>query len=783
MVLLLTGSIEGAKRQVYDFIGEFTAYDWLWKDSMQAAYEAFKARAPTIEDFENEIRKYVDVEQQISKISPVQNIGALSLETAPLKNSLRSEAAAWKAQYAQNLHAQAVEALEDVLSWMRATNSSLKREVKDLDDVRSTVGILNEVRARESMVDDYLGPVEDMYNLLSAYEVRLDKEEIDAVSDLRYSWRKTLQVSNEMNAMMADLQIGFKRELMRNVKDLVADVAKFRIDFEANGPMVPGVNATDATERLRKYQRLYGTLEHKYLGYKAGEELFGLPTTILPDLERTERELKLLDRLYSLYTTVINSVSEFNEMPWHEVSREMEAMTATISDFQAQCMRMPKELRHWEAYIELKKTVDDFLLSLPLVQMLAHHSMRSRHWQQLMSLTNKHLAVGSDSFKLIHLLEAELLECREDVEDIANSAVRELAIEDKLASISDEWADEQLAFAQFKSRGPIALKGVETAELMEKLEETMMNLGSMAASRYITPFRDEVQVWVNKFSTVSEQLEIWIQVQGMWMYLEAVFTSGDIAKQLPQESKRFQNIDKNWEKVMTKAFETRNVVQYCYGNDHLQDVLPHLLEQLEICQKALSGYLDQKRAAFPRFYFVSDPILLEILSQGSNPQAIQPHLQSVFAGIKEISFDMSMSAGDKWYITRAVSDSGELIDLSSTVLVEGNIEEWLGRLLGTMQATINNVVRSASLDCEALPLAEFTHKYQAQVALLGIQFMWTLDCEDSLYRAKAEKGIMVATAKKNLQRLNELVAINLKSDSELNAFGAWTRTKVETMIT
>ena len=67
-----------------------------------------------------------------------------------------------------------MEALEDVLSWMRATNSSLKREVKDLDDVRSTVGILNEVRARESMVDDYLGPVEDMYNLLSAYEVRLD---------------------------------------------------------------------------------------------------------------------------------------------------------------------------------------------------------------------------------------------------------------------------------------------------------------------------------------------------------------------------------------------------------------------------------------------------------------------------------------------------------------------------------------------------------------------------------------------------------------------------------
>ena len=207
-----------------------------------------------------------------------------------------------------------------------------------------------------------------------------------------------------------------------------------------------------------------------------------------------------------------------------------------------------------------------------------------------------------------------------------------------------------------------SLNGGATAELMEALEETQMNLLSVMASRYVLPFKASVQEWIVKLSTVSEILEQWMQVQAMWMYLEAVFTSGDIARQLPQESKRFQGIDKNWVKIMTKGNEAPNVINYIYGNDVLKQLLPHMIEQLELCQKALSGYLDQKRAAFPRFYFVSDPILLEILSQGSNPQAIQPHLQSVFAGIKEISFDMSMSAGDKWYITRAVSDSGELID-------------------------------------------------------------------------------------------------------------------------
>ena len=54
--------------------------------------------------------------------------------------------------------------------------------------------------------------------------------------------------------------------------------------------------------------------------------------------------------------------------------------------------------------------------------------------------------------------------------------------------------------------------------------------------------------------------------------------------------------------------------------------------------------------------------------------------------------------------------------------------------------------------------------------------------EDALYRSKTEKGVMNQTNKKNQQRLNDLIAINMKSDQELAEFGKWTRRKVETMI-
>ena len=75
-IFLLCGSMEGAKRTVANYLAVFTKYDWLWQGNMQQEYTTFMAKKPDLDQFETELKKYVDLEREIAHIAPVHNIGA-----------------------------------------------------------------------------------------------------------------------------------------------------------------------------------------------------------------------------------------------------------------------------------------------------------------------------------------------------------------------------------------------------------------------------------------------------------------------------------------------------------------------------------------------------------------------------------------------------------------------------------------------------------------------------------------------------------------------------------
>lgn len=144
---------------------------------------------------------------------------------------------------------------------------------------------------------------------------------------------------------------------------------------------------------------------------------------------------------------------------------------------------MPKGLKEWPAFHALKKTIDDFNDLCPLLELMANKAMKPRHWQRIMDATKHSFELESEGFCLKHILEAPLLECKEDIEDICISAMKEKDIEAKLRQVTNEWSVHELTFMSFNNRGELLLRGDTTAETIGQLEDSLMVLGSLLSNR------------------------------------------------------------------------------------------------------------------------------------------------------------------------------------------------------------------------------------------------------------------------------------------------------------
>ncbi|KAB0403143.1 hypothetical protein E2I00_012479 [Balaenoptera physalus] len=305
------------------------------------------------------------------------------------------------------------------------------------------------------------------------------------------------------------------------------------------------------------------------------------------------------------------------------------------------------------------------------------------------------------------------------------------------------------------------------------LDDSTINIAAIASSRYIGPLKTRVDDWQKQLALFNQTLEEWLNCQRNWLYLESIFNAPDIQRQLPAEAKMFLQVDKSWKEIMRKVNRLPNALRAATQPGLLETFQNNnaLLDQI---QKCLEAYLESKRVIFPRFYFLSNDELLEILAQTRNPQAVQPHLRKCFDSISKLEFAlMPQTEGripgmdaepEKIYtndILAMLSPEGERVSLGKGLKARGNVEEWLGKVEEAMFTSLRRLCKAAIADYLGKPRTVWVIAgHPSQVILTISQIMWCRDLTECLEREDGNHlEALEAFEKVNFERLNALAAI------------------------
>jgi len=738
-------------------------YEFLWTSDREKIIEEFVKSNPLTADIRDKLILYDSITANILKINPIICIGLLRIDCNHFINMLTQESKQWKSILGAKLCAYYQIILEQNVVFISAQDKVLSRQLENLDDCRVAMDCLKLIRDNFIDIDKSLMLMEQTYAVFQQFELNVPSEDLDRVDGLRYQFNRMVEASRIVGEKIAKMQQPLLRELEAGVAKFKNAVLTFDEDFIKKGPMIEGIPAKEASDRVLLFNARLSDLQNQQEIFSSGEQLFGLPINEYPILQKRKRDIDYLNRLYKLYLDVMYTVDEYFVLPFDEV--DMEKINIEIQEFVNRCRKLPKGMKNWPAFIDLKKKIDDFYECCPLIELMSSNAMKYRHWERLQDLLEYKFDAEDENFTLGYVMKGPLLENKDDIEEICVGASKELDIEIKMQTVIRDWKEVDMPLATFKNRGELLIKASDIQDIIAKLEDSLMIMSSLASNRFNGPFKKDIMLWLHRLSDTVDILEKWLQVQSLWMYLEAVFVGGDISKQLPQEAKRFGNIDRAWMKIMYKTRNTLNIIELCTGDGEIPRVLDFLVEQLELCQKSLTVYLESKRLIFPRFFFISDPVLLEILGQASDPSSIQPHLLSLFDGVARVQFDPERSDT----IISMMSSNGEKIQLSSHVRCTGLVENWIGKLLESVLETMKKILGDLGMK---IGDAKFEYKTQlsslcAQAQMICIQLIWTKDVEYALNNCMLNRRVMAIKYSETQEMLNYLVDQTVKDLTKL----------------
>ncbi|GIY11129.1 dynein heavy chain 2, axonemal [Caerostris extrusa] len=775
----LTGGKDGPNlKNAINMIGIFTLASG--KPIKWNFLTGYGERGWNADDFEEDINRFLDVGQKVLLIPRYKALEFCLVDCHYLKDSAVSCAEQWKNELGSILHKIASSNLKNAFDLFELTSSKFKEDPKNLEELKNCIHFLISTKKNIPMKFTELSEqLTSISRFLKRVEIPIKEKEQQR--DLHKMWKQLETNFENYYIKLQKIQAVHQRHFLAYHKELEQHTNTLEKDIYEQGPFEIKHSYGDALDLIAYYRNILLRFQEKEKRMKEDAIFFHIDLKTLEKLTSIENDLYHLRISWSYVKQLDNHLEKWGNLP--VLTFDVENKKQISNDLQNNTEILYNKVKgaQWILLTELLDRLDSLNKYYEMILDFQEPNLQERHWNDLRDLLgiicdDSEQFFKSNDFTFSFLRNLTIENLAENVNKIATQARKEYEIEQSLKEMEKAWGNIEFKMSDLKKFH----KAEDTESIISQVERHQTTLAMMKSSKFVFYFSSTVDSWEDSLLLILDVIKQIDYFQIMFYnsikssFCNSVMPNSCLSGKEPstyllskqykhnfrKEASEVQEVSAIWKETSAMMNKKKLVWKICHKEGFLERITG-INKVVEKVQQSIEFYLESKRRAFPRFYFISNDDLLAIIGQ-EGYRGIQPHLKKCFDSINKINIVEKVEEKLRetfvtYLATGMYSEYGEFVEFKSAVILEGPVESWLLDIEEMMQITLYSALpKSLQMLSNILSKENFNlsnHKWlsnwPSQICVLSMLVTWTAETTNSI---KTVQETAVTTALKNLRK-------------------------------
>ncbi|XP_031192756.1 dynein heavy chain 14, axonemal isoform X3 [Mastomys coucha] len=655
----------------------------------------------------------------------------------------------------------------NLLEILDSSLCQLESEPVEVEQFVEHFSFLDDIFSSISQLEKDFCAVSDLYSIVRHYQINVSEEQI-AIYKILFMKFSNLKTSMKLAAKNKEANFTkFRNSLEACMVSLRVDVSNLKDKIRSPVLLSASTPIPTAKEMVQSLSAEADSLTLKVKTYSSYQDYYDdthfhmnalnvdeMSQVVLTEISDIECDLMLRKLLWEAQEEWGTYFWEWRNCTLQNI--DFDLVKNNVSKWLHIIFVLEKGLPKNDMVALLKQSVLDFKQELPIITALGNPCLKARHWETLRDITGNSTFLDKN-LSIEKLLALKMSPFEKKINEISVSATNEAALEKMLFKIIELWNTSPLHLVPHLTEGRSILIISSIDDMITQLEDSQAILSTIKGSSYLRPIKHLVNEWTQNLTLFSQTIEEWMTCQRNWLYLEPIFQSLEIQKQLAVEAKLYSQVLLTWKEIMSRVQNKLNALHITITTGIL-NILRSCNGHLESIRRSLEEYLELKRISFPRFYFLSNEELLDILANSKNPEAVQPHLVKCFENVRHMLL-WKQGVGPP-SVKMLISAEGEGLVLPKKIRVRAAVEQWMVNVEKSMFDVLKKFIIQGIEDWKYHPFSDWVMSHPGQVVLTVSQIMFYNNCL---------KGFMSYNPRESLEAVHAYVLRHLEDIAVLVA--------------